>query len=230
MSIVNGTLIEIRLTEYGLAGLMDCPRTVHPAPGQYLVASSEHEGEALPVPLFPASLPGEPLQVAPPLPANWYPGLPLHLRGPLGHGFNLPREARRVALVAYQSPSDLLLSLARSALHQGAAVTLCSTFPPPSNLPEEIEVLPLSQLKEVVAWADYLATVFSRERYAELRKFLGYHLQESTAIPAEGLILTPMACAGLGPCGVCMVHTRKSWKRTCLDGPVFSLRSLEETL
>lgn len=230
MSIANGTLIEIRLTEYGLAGRVDCPRAIRPAPGQYLLASSEHIEEALPVPLFSASLPEEPLQVVPPLPAGWYPGLPLHLRGPLGHGFTLPREARRVALIAYQSPSDLLLPLARSALKQGAAVTLCSEPPPPPALPEEVEMLPLSQLKEAVAWADYLAAAFSRGHYAELRRLLGNHLQERAAIPAEGLILTPMPCAGIGPCGVCMLHTREGWKHTCLDGPVFSLHLLEETL
>jgi len=230
MPITSGTLIEIRLTEYGLAGLIDCPRAVHPAPGQYLLASSEHGEEALPVALFPASLPGEPLQVAPPLPAGWSPGSSLHLRGPLGHGFTLPREARRVALVSYQTPSDLLLALARSALRQRAAVTLCSTFPPPPALPEEVEALPISQLKEAVAWADYLAAAFSRERYAELRQLLGNHFQERAAISAEGLILTPMPCGGLGSCGVCTLHTREGWKQPCLDGPVFSLHLLEETL
>lgn len=230
MPIISGTLIEIRLTEYGLAGLIDCPHAAHPAPGQYLLAASERGEEALPVALFPASLPGEPLQVAPPLPAGWSPGLLLHLRGPLGHGFTLPRAARRVALVAYQSPSELLLSLARSALQQGAEVTLCSTFPPPPALPEEVEVLPLSQLNEAVAWADYLAVAFSRERYNELRQLLGNLLQERAALSAEGLILTPMPCAGLGSCGVCSVHTREGWKYACLDGPVFSLHLLEETL
>lgn len=230
MPLVNGTLIEVRLTEYGLAGLIDCPRTAHPAPGQYLLASSKRVEEALPVPLFPASLPGETLQVSPPLPAGWYPGLPLHLRGPLGHGFTLPREASRVALVACQSPAHPLLSLARSALKQGAAVTLCSTFPPPSNLPEEVEVLPLSQLREAVAWADYLAAAFWREHYTALRQLLGNHLWEKATIPAEGLILTSMPCAGLGSCGVCALHTRAGWKHTCVDGPVFSLHLLEEAL
>ncbi|GAP05557.1 MAG TPA: hypothetical protein DEQ80_04065 [Anaerolinea thermolimosa] len=228
MPIVNGTLLEIRFTESGLAGLVDCPRAVRPGPGQYLIASSQREEEALPVTLFSMSLPDEPLQVSPPLPAGWYPGLTLRLRGPLGHGFTLPREARRVALVAYQSPAGLLLSLTRFALKQGAAVTLCSTFPPPPALPEEVEVLPFSQLKEAVAWADYLAAAFAREHYAELRQLLGNHLQERASLSAEGLILTPMPCAGLGSCGVCAVHTRAGWKHICLDGPVFSLRSLEE--
>ena len=227
MAHASGSLSELRLTPTGLAGRIDCPANLHPAPGQYLLASSNDPTETLPVPLFPAGLPqGNELPIAPPLPAHWVAGEPLLLRGPLGHGFSPPSTTRRFALAALQAPPDLLFPLCEQAVRQNASVALY-TASPPSDLPAEVEISPLDLLPEALTWADYLAAVFPRESLAGFRRLAGLGLFDRLTIPAQALLLSPMPCGGIAECGVCAVRTTRGWQHACSDGPVFDLNTLE---
>jgi hypothetical protein len=226
MAYLNGVLSEIRLHAEGMAGVLAVPSTLRLSPGQYLLASSEAAAEAMPVVLFPTSLPGEELTVAPPLPTAWAVGTVLHLHGPLGAGFHLPDSARRVALACLDASPAVLLALARLALQKGAAVTLYASRAP-EGLPEAVEVLPLEMLAEALSWADYIAAVFPYPRLAELRRLAGLAPHQTFSIDVEGLVLVPMPCGGLGGCGACAVLTRNGWKQACSDGPVFPLNQLE---
>ena len=207
-------------------GSLVCPLALQPAPGQYLLASANDACEPIANPLFPASLPGETLEIAPPLPPTWQPGTALQLRGPLGHGFNLPRSARHVVLVSRACSPLLLVPLAHLALAQGAEVALVSADPP-SRLPQEIEILPPEQLAEALPWADYLGAAFALAELATFRRQAGIKIHLRFACPAEVLILTAIPCAGLANCGACAVPTRHGWKLACEDGPVFDLNEME---
>ena len=226
MAYLDGVLSEIRLHAEGMAGTLAVPSTLRLSPGQYLLASSEDAAEAMPVALYPTSLPGEDLSVAPPLPAAWTAGTLLHLHGPLGAGFHLPQSARRVALACLDASPLVLLALARLALQRGAAVTLYAPRAP-EGLPDAVEVLPLEMLAEALSWADYIAAVFPYPRLAELRRLAGLAPHQTFSIDAEGLVLVPMPCGGVGGCGACAVLTSHGWKQACSDGPVFPLNQLE---
>ena len=222
-----GKLLEIRQEAGGLAGTLACPPGMHPAPGQYLLASSLSSHETAPTPLFPTSLPGQDLLVAPPMPAHWIVGQVLHLRGPLGRGFDLPAEARRVALYADQTSPAPLLPIAAQALERGAAVALYA-HSAPAHLPPDIEILPPDLLPETLAWADYLAVSLPLGRLAAFRRALGIHSRQPTRCRVQALLVAPMPCGGLAECGACAVLTRSGWRHACKDGPVFDLHELED--
>lgn len=226
MPTAHATLLETRLEEGSAGGRISCPSALQPAPGQYLAANSAALVEALPIILYPASLPGPTLGIAPPLPTHWKAGTELVLRGPFGNGFKLPSNARRVALAPFQSSAALLAPLAVLALRHGAAVTLFCAIPP-VGLPPEVEILPLDLLPEASGWADYLAAAFPRDQLSSFRRQAALRPHQPMAYPAQALVLTPMPCTGLGECGACAVATRHSWKLACSDGPVFNIETLE---
>lgn len=190
------------------------------------MASSNDPAQAAAQALFPTSLPGAELEVALPLPAWWQPGAELHLRGPLGRGFSLPRSARRVVLAARACPPGLLAPLAQLALQQGAEVTFLSTEPP-HNLPEAVEILPPDLLAETLPWADFFGAALPLVELANLRRQAGLRIHQRAHCTAEALLLTPLACAGLAACGACALLTPRGWKLACADGPVFHLNDLE---
>lgn len=219
-------LIELRLGPAGVEGTLALPASIRPLPGQYLFAFAPGQLEALAVPLFPAGLSGDLLRVAPPLPAGWAAGMRLQVRGPLGNGFRLPGKARKVVLAPLGCGPERLLPLADLALTQDAAVAL---YAPdiPDGLPSAVEVLPPEQLADALDWADYLALDLGQGWTARWQTALG--LQEGRTLPFYGqaLVRTPIACGGIGDCGVCAVKTRSGWMQACKDGPVFDLEVLE---
>ncbi len=206
-------------------GRLLCPPELVPAPGQYLLAHASASDSPLAVPVFfSESAPGG-FRTAPSLPAAWFPGTSLHLRGPLGHGFSLPISARRVALVAFDDSPARLRGLIQPALRRGAAITLvCKDVS--DDLPEDVEVQPLRALSDVLNWADYAAFDVARETLPELRSRLGRESQVQVRWEAQVLIRAPMPCGALADCGVCAVTVKHGWKMVCKDGPVFDLAGL----
>jgi dihydroorotate dehydrogenase electron transfer subunit len=138
----------------------------------------------------------------------------------LGRGFSVPVSARRAALAGIEDAPARLLSLIPSVLLQGGAVTLvCERAP--EDLPDEVEVQPMTAFADVVAWADYLALDVARESLSEWRDKLSGYKGE-----AQLLVRIPMPCGGVAECGVCAVNMRRGWAMACKDGPVFDLKDL----
>ena len=215
-------LIELVL---GYGGWLQPQPRLIPRPGQYVIASPLDAPAALPEALFPAAYVTDAWLAADPLPATWQPGMRLSLRGPLGHGFHLPSNAHRVALVGLDQPLNRLLPLVDLALEQGAAVALCG-MNLPSHLPSAVEVLPLDALPELVAWADYLALDLALVGLETLPARLGLAEGAHPEAKIEVLPRLPMPCGGLGECGICAVPVRKGWLPACTAGPVFDLLDL----
>lgn len=218
-------LVEIYFENGLTGGRVMCPPEMNPSPGQYLLAHDLASDASIPVPIFPAGSTPTGFTIAPPIPVGWVPESRLSLRGPLGHGFNLPASARRVALVAVDGNPYRLLPLLDSALTNKAAVTLLSESLP-ADLPAEVEVQPITMLLEAADWADYLAMDVMRESLPALWKMFPEGDQGWTVKDAQVLVLTPVPCGGMAECGVCAVNLRRGWKMACKDGPVFSLRDL----
>jgi NAD(P)H-flavin reductase len=226
MRSAKGCIEEIYL-DGTRAAWLSCPPALIPAPGQYLLASAENDpSAALASPIFQAGPAPAGFIIAPAPQASsqtaWIPGQMLNLRGPFGHGFNLPNSARRIALIDYAGNSARLLALLPFALAQKAAVTLLSDNPP-AGLPNLIEISPLAALSEIAAWADFLAIDLPRADLESLLPLLRDQLKHGYA---QALIGTPLPCAGVARCGVCSVRTRKGYRLACKDGPVFDLNEL----
>jgi dihydroorotate dehydrogenase electron transfer subunit len=195
-----------------------------PAPGQYLLASDKSDS-LLPVPIFYTDSAHQGFIAAAPVPASWTPGSEIYLRGPLGRGFALPMSARRVGLVAFDDSPSRLEALIRPALKQAAAVALLSGLPV-DNLPDEVEVQPLSNLDEILEWADYVAFDAARERLPELREKVSNGKQSKALFHAQVLVRTPVPCGGIAECGVCAVTMKSGWRMACKEGPVFDWSEL----
>jgi len=228
----RGQVVELILEEGGHHARVSCPLNLIPSPGQYLLASDASDSP-LPVPLFytdsaPQGVAGAPsgdFIAAAPVPDLWTPGHELYLRGPLGRGFTLPLSARRVAVVAFDDFPSRVRGLVRPALQQNAAVVLlCDSAP--GNLPDEVEVQPLSVFSEIFEWADYVALDVARENLPGVRKRLLNGRQAEAAREAQILIRTPVPCGGIAECGVCAVTLQSGWKLACREGPVFDWREV----
>jgi dihydroorotate dehydrogenase electron transfer subunit len=163
---------------------------------------------------------------APSLPPLWQPGTALQLRGPLGRGFSPPGNLRRLAAAALGESAERLLALLYPALAREIAAALFSDAPPP-GLPSALEVRPLSELPEALAWADFLALDLPLEALPRLRQSLGLE-PSANSLPctAQVLVTAAMPCGGLADCGACALETRRGWKLACKDGPVFDVSEL----
>ncbi len=224
-----GRVLEVTLDEQGRLGAwIDCREGPEPVPGQYYLGWAPEDHDApLPAALFPAEIiPGR-FRSAAPVPQQWLPGMELALRGPLGGGFRLPAEARRVALVALDAGAGRLMPLIDQCLANGIALALFTEGPLPP-VPAAVEIYPLSGIAETLEWADLLAVDLPREALGGLRRALGLQPGTFPPCPVQVLIATPMPCGGLAECGACAVPARRSgWKLACKDGPVFDLNELE---
>ncbi len=165
MHIDTGKISLIQIEPDGnRAAQVDCNPKVMPRPGQYLQAYNPNEPEAvLGCSLFPVGLPASmegasnpgPVSLAP-IPRSWHPGTTLALRGPLGHGFNIPPAVNSLGLIALGESAGRLLPLIPLALGHNAAIAIFRAAPLPP-LPPIIEIRPLDAIPEAVAWADFLA-------------------------------------------------------------------------
>lgn len=219
-----GQVVELVLEDGSRLVRISCPPNMIPAPGQYLLASDD-SNSPLPVPVFYTDSAAEGFIAAPLVNNSWSPGQELHLRGPLGRGFELPISARRVALIAYHSSPVRLRGLIEPALGQDAAVVLVCDFSP-DRLPDEVEVQPLSALLDVVSWAEYIALDAARENQYKLGERIGWSNQALAVREAQVLVHTSMPCGGVAECGVCAVKLKSGWKLACKDGPVLDWREL----
>ena len=202
-----------------------CPSNLIPSPGQYVLAGDASDAP-LPVSLFHTDSAPQGFIAAAPIPDSWNPGAELYLRGPLGHGFDLPLSARKVGLIAVDVSPARLRGLVQPALKQGAAVVLvCKSSV--DNMPDEVEVHPMSALNEIVEWADYLAFDAAREDLNQLKERLGKLKQVAAGKESQILVHTAIPCGGVAECGICAVTLRSSWKLACKDGPVFHWNELE---
>lgn len=226
MAFMEATLREIYYDGLWYTACLECNRKIHFHPGQYFLGNrADDVDEVIPVSLYPTTFPDSMLHLTP-CPSNWLAGNRILLRGPFGNGFHLPEGSLRVALFDWKGLVHLLVPLMQQALRQQAAVVLC-THIPPSNLPPEVEVLPLENLPETFEWCDYLAGAVHRESLPEFFQATGWRRASHLPDRAEALVHTPMPCGGSGNCGICAVLEKRGWRLTCKDGPVFSLHLLE---
>jgi hypothetical protein len=227
----EGEISKLWLSPSGqVGGEINCSPSIHPAPGQYVLATQldrqADSGEALPTALFAYPSTGGCLLVAPPLPTSWKVGDSLRLRGPCGKGFHFPAGAQKVALAALDGNPYRLAGLVSQALSRQAEVTLYCAFIP-TDLPVAVEILPLDLLPDALRWADFLAIETRLTGLAELAARLRLSAGQVSPCPTQVLVAVAMPCGGTAECGVCSVRTRRGWRLACQDGPVFDYNQLE---
>jgi NAD(P)H-flavin reductase len=215
----NGQVVELILEDGLRLVRLACPVNLIPSPGQYLLAGGGSDSP-LPVPLFYTDSASQGFIAMAQLSNSWNPGLELALRGPLGRGFTLPSSCSKIVLIAFDASPARLNGLIQPALKREAAVVLvCASAP--DNLPDDVEVQPMSALENVVEWADYVALDVRREDLSQMRERLRKIDQLMVGKDVQVLIHTPVPCGGIAECGICAVTLKSGWRLACKDGPVF---------
>ena len=229
MRTYQGIIRQVQLDHWEQAGAwIACPQAAIPAPGQYLLARAVDDGEAvLGTALFTAGQDSDGFLAAPPIPPVWDPGTRLELRGPIGRGLRLPDSMRRLALLALGETPARLLPLAALALDRPETTVALFTDASLPWLPAALEVQPVQNVPEALAWADFLAVDIPLLSLTGLRHVLGLGAGDRLPCPGELLVETPMPCGGLADCGACAVPSRRGWKLACKDGPVFDINEIE---
>lgn len=219
MSIARGKIAELFLDG---SVRIDCPSDIVPGPGEYLAAHDPNSDSTLGVSLFSSDASPTGFRAD----ANhWTLGTTVDLRGPLGRGFILPPNARKIALIAWDDSPIRFRGLIRLALAAGAEIVLLADSSA-DDLPSDLEVQPLRALPEICRWAQYLAADVARENLHQLRDVLIEQSQLSLGSEAQILVRAPMPCAGIADCGACSISIGRDWKRTCREGPVFAAREI----
>jgi dihydroorotate dehydrogenase electron transfer subunit len=128
-------------------------------------------------------------------------------------------------LAALEGSSSRLYGLIQPALKQEAAVVFVSDARV-DNLPDDVEIQPLSALSEIIEWANYVVFDVARDNLPGLREQLFNGQQVKVLFDAQVLVRTPVPCGGIAECGVCAVTVKTGWQMACKNGPVFDWKEL----
>ncbi len=226
------------------------------APGRFVLADL---GGYLRTPLFPARIEAKGFDVLVPPghpAAALQPGARVDLIGPLGHGFEVPTEIRRLLLVADTAYLPVLLPLTRPRNQVfrkkpgfSSSIALLLSAPtaaelyPIRHLPPALEVhvvtadgsaghqgSPLDLFPDLVRWADCVCIASDPTTYPALAETV----REVRMLPplAGGdrggvqALVMPPLACGVGACQGCAVQVARGTKLACTDGPVFDLLEL----
>jgi len=230
----TGIIRVIQLDEDGnRSALIENQSNLDPNPGNYLLGHNPSDrAEILSVPLFPVSLTGSledhPQTLLGPIPTRWTPGTRLKLSGPIGNGFKLPSDVRRLTLVTISGSIARLLPLVNPSIKTGADIAIFSPTPLQiDSLPPSVEIHQLEAIHDNLSWATFMAIDTPFSELAKIRGLFGLNPYEKIPYQAQVLVQVPMPCGGLGECGACALPaSRGGYKLACVDGPVFDINVL----
>ncbi len=169
------------------------------------------------------------------------PGDPLDVIGPLGNGFSVNPNARRLLLAGSGWGVSPLIALAEQQVARGCDVTLVAGAPdeashyPYQQLPAQIEVILATDdgsigrqtaiadlLPDYLPWADAVFACGPWSLYQSLASGVAPGPRQK---PIQVLLESVMAC-GVGACYACAVETRRGLRLSCREGPKFELKDL----
>ena len=155
---------------------------------------------------------------------------------PLGNGYLIHPESRRLLLVAGGIGIASLRFLIDEAVKRGLEVTLLCGTPtvdhryPPNRLPPEVELVPVTEdgragtkglatdlLPDFVDWADQIFACGPVGMYQAMAR-----MPELKNKMVQISLEMRMGC-GRGICYACTIKTNHGLKQVCKDGPVFDL-------
>jgi dihydroorotate dehydrogenase electron transfer subunit len=159
-------------------------------------------------------------------------GTRVKLFGPLGNGFSVAPDSKKLLLVAGGNGIAPLYFLAQDALKRKRSVTLLygtadnkrRYIPPPIKLVSATEdgtAGKKGMITSVISnYIDQADQVFACGPLAMYQTMAG--MKELKAKSVQISLEVRMGC-GLGICYGCTLKTRKGLKQVCKDGPVFEL-------
>lgn len=169
------------------------------------------------------------------------PGDVLDMVGPLGNGFAIPPQARRLLCVAGGIGVAPFLALADELAHEGremvvlyGAASARHLYSPEAFSPGVKVALATDDgsrghkgfvtdlVPEYAGWADLILACGPIGMFRTLARQVR---ESAVTTPVQALLESHMGC-GLGVCWGCPVETTTGYQRVCTTGPRFDLRDL----
>lgn len=204
-----------------------CPNTAIPQAGQFVTAwAADQDNLNLASLLFPSEIGKDGFYTGSLIPESWKPGTHIKLRGPSGNGFSKVERIRHLLLIACDNSTYRLNPVIHDAIKNKIDVALftnCYVH----HLPKQVETYPINDAKDAVYWADSILIDIKVDELSQLRSILGIQPESHLPCQTQILISIEMPCGSIADCGVCAVKTKKAWRFTCKDGPVFNLKDIE---
>jgi len=169
------------------------------------------------------------------------PGEPLDIVGPLGNGFRVPDDAKRLLCVAGGIGVAPFFSLADELAPRGVETVIlygaasARHIYAPEELPRGVTLVLATDdgsrghkgfvtdlAPEHAARADLILACGPIGMFRTLARVVA---ERRIAAPVQALLESHMGC-GLGVCWGCPVETTGGYKRVCTTGPCFDLREL----
>ncbi|HSM24266.1 MAG TPA: hypothetical protein VK856_05330 [Anaerolineaceae bacterium] len=156
--------------------------------------------------------------------SSWSLGDTIIIKGPIGNGFSDLSIYQNLLLVSLGTNHGALTPLMETGLKSNKNVSVSVQYPEIQFSPSVEIVLPES-LEESFDWADFIFVEINRDdlqnQHGLLKKI------ELSNIPCELLIYCPILCSGNAECMMCTVNTKIGKIKTCKQGQVFDLKTLE---
>jgi dihydroorotate dehydrogenase electron transfer subunit len=168
--------------------------------------------------------------------AERQPGQKVDLLGPMGNGFKIDKQSKKLLLIGGGIGIAPLYFLAQRALEQGLDVRLLAGFKTRIHQIQENGLVNRLQIQLAtedgsagtkgkvniliarnVSWADQLYLCGPLPMYKTLSK----NERDFQGKPVQVSLEVRMGC-GLGFCYACTIKTRQGIKQVCKDGPVFA--------
>ena len=142
--------------------------------------------------------------------------------GALGHGFEIPQQAKALLVVAENARfAAALIGLIETLVKEDREVVFASGEPalPEHLIPPEVEYRVegkvLDMLGDAMQWGEFLIANGPRA-------FLeGLEAKSTHRIRGQKLVGDMVFPCGVGACYTCALNTRDGLKLACHDGPVF---------
>lgn len=156
--------------------------------------------------------------------SRWELGDSISLKGPIGNGFSDLSMYQNILLINLGTNHGVLSALMEVGLKSNKNVAIF-TKNHEIQFPPTVEIILPGLLEESINWADFIVVDIDRDNLSiehELIKTI-----DLSNTPCEIFIYCPILCSGNAECMVCTINTKKGKVKTCKQGQVFDLKSLE---
>lgn len=225
MEVVLGKIAKIQLESiYNPLVYLEISNEITFSIGQYYsIQKNNQESNSIPLIIYPLYKISK-YTVFSTTTDNWKPGEQIEIYGPLGNGFNIPQSVTRLGIIRIGDITPRIINLHHSFKGEIAYFTNQIS----KNIPTSIEVNPLSEFKEDIQWADFIAIETKISQFALIQDQLEIRSNLNLPQPIQVFIESPMPCSGLADCSVCSIKTDK-WLYACHNGPVINLKHFQLT-
>ena len=156
--------------------------------------------------------------------SRWELGDLVTLKGPIGNGFSDLSLYQNILLINSGMDNGVLSAVIEAGLKSNKNIAI-STTNHDIQFPPSVEIILSDSIEESIEWADFIVVDIDRDNLPIEREL--FRKIELSNTPCEIFIYCPFLCSGNAECMLCTVNTKHGKVKTCKQGQVFDLKTLE---